>query len=131
MDPSRVQIMFNPGVPVNKYLYKLADTINIFEDTCAKLSLAKLNAIDWHGSRDPIQILTNSNVGGFLFTTDKGYWNLSTLWPQLCADLAVIPGQMMMIPVDREVVSMETWPSLIMRIKGSRVARNTAAVLHV
>ena len=105
LGPNKVHIAFNPGLPVNKAFYDIADTINIFENTFAAFNLTTLDILDWdllgrstyaihsfNGDEDDhvdlIRNLSDSNVGGFLVTTDEGYTRLSSYWPQFCSELA-------------------------------------------
>jgi len=103
--PSKAHIAFNPGVPVNESFYEIADTINIFENTYSAFNLTTLDVVDWdllarstyaihsftgdaEEHQDLISNLSDSNVGGFLITTETGYTSLSTLWLEFCDELA-------------------------------------------
>jgi len=105
LGPSKVHIAFNPGLPVNESFYEIADTINIFENTFAAFNLTTLDIVNWdllgrstyaiHSFKgdeddhvDLIRNLSDSNVGGFIVTTDEGYTKLSDFWPQFCSELA-------------------------------------------
>jgi hypothetical protein len=97
-------ITFNPGLPVPRKFYSLADDIVIFENAWSSFNLTVLDELDWdllaqsiyviHSftgvdgvQADLVSNLTDSNVGGVLVTTDAGYTSISGLWAEFCKEL--------------------------------------------
>lgn len=101
LGPGRQHVSFNPGVAVDSVFYKMADTINIFENNWSEFNITEVGMIPWDvlakstyvihnftGDKwlqdDLVSNLTESNVGGLLITTQDSYNEISTLWPQFC-----------------------------------------------
>ncbi|KAL2067221.1 hypothetical protein VTL71DRAFT_1645 [Oculimacula yallundae] len=105
LGPSKHHITFNPGVPVDRAFYDLADTINVFENEWAAYNVSALNSTpsdllarstylihdvppDEDIQDEILRDLTNANVGGILLTTQQSYNELSGMWQALCENLA-------------------------------------------
>lgn len=105
----QAHITLNPGVPIDAKWYNYADDIIIFENSYDAFNWEILDTIQWdlmsksifvihnftgnsHLQADLISNLTDANVGAAYITTQDGYTELSSLWPQLCYELSDYEG---------------------------------------
>lgn len=85
--------------------YSIADTVVIFENSWSEFNPAPLNTVsgailqkstyvvhNFTGSGEMqanlINNITDLNIGGLLITTSDGYTDISSLWSEVCEELA-------------------------------------------